>query len=146
MHLLDLLERSVVTADDVAEALVYIESFLVRRMLCQVPTNNLNRVFNSAPAAIGNQAPVAAAVRSYLSGRRRYWPSDAEVQSSVRTRPFYWTGREARSVRSSCDGSRRATRHTSQSTSIPPSSRSSISCRRRPTDEWLGVLAGRADR
>ena len=93
MHLYDLLERGVTTAGDVAEALVYIESFLVRRMLCQVPTNNLNRVFNTAPEAIGNQVPVAAAVRSYLSGRRRYWPSDAEVGRSVRTRPFYWTGR-----------------------------------------------------
>jgi len=93
MHLLDLLERGVATVGEVAEALVYIESFLVRRMLCQVPTNNLNRVFNTAPVAIGDQAAVAPAVRSYLSGRRRYWPSDAEVRRSVRTRPFYWTGR-----------------------------------------------------
>ena len=93
MHLFDLLERGVATTEDVAEAFVYIESFLVRRMLCQVPTNNLNRVFNAAPAELGNQAPVAAAVRGYLSGRRRYWPSDAEVRRSVRTRPFYWTGR-----------------------------------------------------
>ena len=51
MHLLDLLERGVADAGDVAEALVYVESFLVRRMLCQVPTNNLNRVFNAAPAS-----------------------------------------------------------------------------------------------
>ena len=73
--------------------LAYVESFLVRRMLCQVPTNNLNRVFNSAPATIKEQVPVAAAVRSYLSGRRRYWPADAEVRRSIRTKPFYWTGR-----------------------------------------------------
>jgi Protein of unknown function (DUF1524) len=57
------------------------------------PTNNLNRVFNTAPVAIGNQAPVAAAIRSYLSGRRRYWPSDTEVRRSISTWPFYWTGR-----------------------------------------------------
>jgi alkylated DNA nucleotide flippase Atl1 len=93
MHLFDLLERGIATAPDVAEALVYIESFLVRRMLCQVPTNNLNRVFNTAPVVIGDQAPVAAAIRTYLSGRRRYWPSDAELRRSVRARPFYWTGR-----------------------------------------------------
>jgi len=93
MHLLDLLDRGITAPRDVADALAYIESFLVRRMLCQVPTNNLNRVFNSAPAIIRDQVPVAAAVRSYLSGRRRYWPSDAEVRRSIRTRPFYWTGR-----------------------------------------------------
>ena len=93
MHLLDLLDRGVTTPGDVADAIVFVESFLVRRMLCQVPTNNLNRVFNSAPAIIKDQVPAAAAVRSYLSGRRRYWPADAEVRRSIRTRPFYWTGR-----------------------------------------------------
>ena len=93
MHLLDMRDRGIATADDVADALAYVESFLVRRMLCQVPTNNLNRVFNSAPTIIKDQAPSAAAVRSYLSGRRRYWPADAEVRRSIRTRPFYWIGR-----------------------------------------------------
>ena len=93
MHLLDLQDRGIATAGDAADALAYVESFLVRRMLCQVPTNNLNRVFNSAPAVIKDQALAAAAVRGYLSGRRRYWPSDAEVRRSIRTRPFYWTGR-----------------------------------------------------
>jgi alkylated DNA nucleotide flippase Atl1 len=95
MHLLDLQERKVASTDGVVEALRYVESYLVRRMMCQVPTNNLNRVFNTSPQAIGETAPVAAAVRIYLSGRRRYWPSDAELRRSIRTRPFYWTGRSA---------------------------------------------------
>ncbi|MEU4603764.1 DUF262 domain-containing protein [Kribbella sp. NPDC023972] len=93
MHLLDLLDRGVTDATDVAEALAYIESFLTRRMICQVPTNNLNRVFNASPSAVGETGPIAPVVRRYLSGRRRYWPSDAELRNSVRTRPFYWTGR-----------------------------------------------------
>lgn len=93
LHLFDLLERGVTTAEGVAEALLCIESYLVRRMVCQVPSNNLNRVFNASPPAIGDAPDAAAAVRSYLSGRRRYWPSDVEVRRSVRTRPFYWTGR-----------------------------------------------------
>jgi hypothetical protein len=93
MHLLDLGERQVTTNAQLVEALRYVESFLVRRMLCQVPTNNLNRVFNAAPQAVGETADVALAVRRYLSGRRRYWPSDAELRRSVASRPFYWTGR-----------------------------------------------------
>jgi alkylated DNA nucleotide flippase Atl1 len=93
MHLLDLQDRGITTPDDVADAMTYVESFLVRRMLCQVPTNNLNRVFNAAPAIVKDQVPAAVAVRGYLSGRRRYWPADAEVRRSIRTRPFYWTGR-----------------------------------------------------
>jgi len=59
----------------------------------------LNRVFNTAPAAIGDQAPVAATIRGYLSARGRYWPSDAEVRRSVSTRPFYWTGRGTQRIR-----------------------------------------------
>lgn len=93
MHLLDLRDRGLAEPGDVTEALGHIESFLVRRMICQVSTNNLNRVFSSAPATVGDGVPVAAAVRNYLSGRRRYWPSDAQVRNSVLTRPFYWTGR-----------------------------------------------------
>ncbi|HLM21025.1 MAG TPA: DUF262 domain-containing protein [Propionibacteriaceae bacterium] len=93
MHVLDLQERQVTTKEQVADALLYVESFLVRRMMCQVPTNNLNRVFNVAPQTVGETAEVAAAVRRYLSGRRRYWPTDAELRRSVRTRPFYWIGR-----------------------------------------------------
>ena len=93
MHLLDLEERQVTTNAQLVEALRYVESFLVRRMVCQVPTNNLNRVFNAAPQSVGETGDVAFAVRRYLSGRRRYWPSDAELRRSVAARPFYWTGR-----------------------------------------------------
>lgn len=93
MHLLDLLERKSTTTGQVVQALTYVESFLVRRMVCKVPTNNLNRVFNVAPQAVGEPDDVAAAVRHYLSGRRRYWPGEAELRASIRMRPFYWTGR-----------------------------------------------------
>ncbi|MGY1637897.1 DUF262 domain-containing protein [Geodermatophilus sp. SYSU D00742] len=93
MHLLDLEDRGLTDKADVAEALTYVESFLVRRMVCQVPTNNLNRVFSASPPAIGERVPVAAEVRAYLSGRRRHWPSDADLRRSVRSRPFYWIGR-----------------------------------------------------
>jgi uncharacterized protein with ParB-like and HNH nuclease domain/alkylated DNA nucleotide flippase Atl1 len=140
MHLFDLLERGVATADDVAKSLIYVESFLVRRMLCQVPTNNLNRVFNAAPAVIKDQAPVAAAVRSYLSGRRRYWPADAEVRRNIRTRPFYWTGR----------GQQRTfvLRRLEQSYGAPEPVDFNLAkltiehiLPQTPTDEWLKLLA-----
>lgn len=93
MHLLDLRERGKATSGQVAEVLALIEGFLVRRMVCQVPTNNLNRLFIAAPAQVPAGEPVVEAVRRYLSGERRYWPTDARVRESARTRPFYWTGR-----------------------------------------------------
>ena len=134
MHLLDLLDRGITAPGDVADAMACVESFLVRRMLCQVPTNNLNRVFNSAPAIINDQVPVAVAVRSYLSGRRRYWPADAEVRRSIRTRPFYWIGRgpQRTFVLRRLEESYGA---PSRSTSARPSSPSSTCFRRpRPTN------------
>jgi alkylated DNA nucleotide flippase Atl1 len=141
MHLLDLLDREITTSGDVADAMAYVESFLVRRMLCQVPTNNLNRVFNSAPASIKEQVPVAAAVRGYLSGRRRYWPADAEVRRSIETKPFYWTGR----------GQQRTfvLRRLEESYGAPEPvdfSAAKLTIEhvlpQSPTDEWLKILAG----
>jgi alkylated DNA nucleotide flippase Atl1 len=93
LHILDLVDRGIAEPTDAARAIRYIESFLVRRMLCQVPPNNLNRVFSTAPTQVGDSPGVADRVQQYLSGRRRYWPSDAEVRRSARSRPFYWTGR-----------------------------------------------------
>ena len=48
--------------------LAYVESFLVRRMLCAVPTNNLNRIFSTLVQQLRDDLPVAEAVRKALSG------------------------------------------------------------------------------
>ena len=74
MVVLDLVERQAATSADAALALTYVESYLVRRMACQVPTNNLNRIFNTSPPQIGKGGSVAGEVRRYLSGRRRPAP------------------------------------------------------------------------
>lgn len=95
LHLLDLLDRKVTTPDQVVTALRYVESFLVRRMICDKSTNNLNRIFNAAPKELENDRPVAEAVHRYLSGERRYWPSDEALRDAIRHRPFYWSGRPA---------------------------------------------------
>ncbi|MFE5585397.1 DUF262 domain-containing protein [Kitasatospora sp. NPDC056531] len=93
LHLLDLVDAEEATAEEAAEALGYVESYLVRRMICQVPTNNLNRIFMDAPRELEADRPVAEAVRRLLSGRRRKWPSDEDLREAIRTKPFYWSGR-----------------------------------------------------
>ncbi|MEU9097420.1 DUF262 domain-containing protein [Streptomyces sp. NPDC048361] len=93
LHLLDLVDAGRTTADDAAEALGYVESYLVRRLICQTPTNNLNRIFMEAPKELETDRPAAEAVRRFLSGRRRRWPSDEELRTAIRTKPFYWSGR-----------------------------------------------------
>ncbi|MER7845130.1 DUF262 domain-containing protein [Kitasatospora sp. NPDC096077] len=93
LHLLDLVAAGRATAEEAAEALRYVESYLVRRMICQVPTNNLNRIFMDAPRELETDRSPAEAVRRLLSGRRRKWPSDEDLREAVRTKPFYWNGR-----------------------------------------------------
>ncbi|GBQ02390.1 DUF262 domain-containing protein [Streptomyces spongiicola] len=93
LHLLDLLAAGRTTPDDAAQALGYVESYLVRRLICQTPTTGLNRIFMDAPKDLETDRPAAEAVRRFLSGRRRRWPSDEELGEAIRTKPFYWSGR-----------------------------------------------------
>jgi alkylated DNA nucleotide flippase Atl1 len=93
MLLFDRLERGDTTPSDVVRALSYIESFLVRRLICQVPANNLNRIFQAVPAQLPTDQPVADGLHWLLSGARRSWPTDEEVRQAIREKPFYWQGR-----------------------------------------------------
>ncbi|MFD7379473.1 GmrSD restriction endonuclease domain-containing protein [Streptomyces mirabilis] len=93
LHLLDLVEAGSTTPEDAAEALLYVESYLVRRLICQTPTTGLNRIFMEAPKELETDRPAAEAVRRFLSGRRRRWPSDEELREAIRSKPFYWSGR-----------------------------------------------------
>jgi alkylated DNA nucleotide flippase Atl1 len=93
MHAYDLIERRGATETDLIEALAYIESFLVRRHLVQVPTKQLNRLFVDAIDQLPGDQPLAEAIRFVLSGERRYWATDDQIRQAVRTAPFYLMGR-----------------------------------------------------
>jgi alkylated DNA nucleotide flippase Atl1 len=94
MHMYDLWDRGACSAADVIETLRYVESFLVRRMLAGVPTNNVNRIFSALVPQLPVDLPLAEAVRRALSGERKYWPSDRRVREAVRSQPFYFQGRQ----------------------------------------------------
>ncbi|MER7967465.1 DUF262 domain-containing protein [Streptomyces sp. NPDC096080] len=93
MMLLDRRERGEIDSPQVARALSYVESFLVRRMICRVPTNNLNRVFQSVPGQLPLDVPVAEGLHQLLSAENRFWPDDEELRAKIRTAPFYQYGR-----------------------------------------------------
>ncbi|MBC2876709.1 MULTISPECIES: GmrSD restriction endonuclease domain-containing protein [Streptomyces] len=93
MLLLDRRERGELDDRETARAMSYIESFLVRRMICRVPTNNLNRVFQSVPAQLPHGIPVADGLHQLLSAENRSWPDDEELRERMRTAPFYQYGR-----------------------------------------------------
>ena len=93
MHLYGLQDAGRCTAEDLRLGLNYVESFIVRRFLCQVPANQLNRLFIELVKDVDGTGPVSDALRAGLSGARRYWPTDEQVRAAVLSRPFYLMGR-----------------------------------------------------
>ncbi|MFE1763339.1 DUF262 domain-containing protein [Streptomyces angustmyceticus] len=93
MLLLDKRARGALDQQETARALSYIESYLVRRMICRVPMNNLNRIFQSVPAQLPQGLPVADGLRQLLSADNRFWPDDEELREKIRSAPFYQYGR-----------------------------------------------------
>ncbi|MCX5203125.1 DUF262 domain-containing protein [Streptomyces sp. NBC_00237] len=93
MLLLDRRERGETDSAQTARALSYVESFLVRRTICRIPPNNLNRIFQSVPAQLPLDVPVADGLHQLLSANNRYWPDDDELRGKFRDAPFYLYGR-----------------------------------------------------
>ncbi|MEV0713345.1 DUF262 domain-containing protein [Asanoa sp. NPDC050611] len=89
---LDRRDQGTASHEEVVEVIAILESFLVRRMVCGVATNNLNRVLNGAPAEIAT-GPIADKLRAYLSKERHYWADDDTLRKAIRERNFYWAGR-----------------------------------------------------
>jgi alkylated DNA nucleotide flippase Atl1 len=143
MHLLDLRDHERASDEQLARTLIYVESFLVRRMLCAVPTNNLNRIFNGLVQQLPEGLPIDDAVRHALSGPRRFWPSDATLQEAIRTKPFYWQGRPEQRV---VVLRRLEESYPSKERVDFAASRLSIEhiLPQTPTKEWLDVLTAEA--
>jgi alkylated DNA nucleotide flippase Atl1 len=93
MMLLDQRERGELDSPNVARALSYVESFVVRRMICREPTNNLNRIFQAVPAQLRRDVPIVDGLHQLLSAEGRHWPDNAELREKIRTAPFYQYGR-----------------------------------------------------
>ncbi|MEK2474556.1 hypothetical protein [Streptomyces noursei] len=87
MLLLDRRERGELDSADTARAMSYIENFLVRRMICRVPTNNRNRIFQAVPEQLPLDVPVADGLHQLLSADNRFWPDD-ELRKKIQTAPF----------------------------------------------------------
>ncbi|MEU9315777.1 DUF262 domain-containing protein [Streptomyces sp. NPDC048295] len=93
MVVLDMHDRRNIDAVEAARAMAYIESFLVRRTICRVPTANLNRIFQSVPAQLPQAQGVAEGLHQLLSAENRSWPDDEELRDKIRSAPFYQYGR-----------------------------------------------------
>ena len=81
--------------EELATALTYVESFMVRRMLVHVPTNNLNRIFTTTVGQMVGSRSYAEDLRKKLSAKGKRWPSDNEVRAAALVEPFYQAQRPA---------------------------------------------------
>ena len=93
LHLLDRRSQGTATSTQVAAALHYVESFLVRRLLIGRATANINRNLLSIVTEMNKELPVDQAVHTYLSAGRKYYATDNDVRHAVRSLPFYSNGR-----------------------------------------------------
>jgi alkylated DNA nucleotide flippase Atl1 len=93
MLLLEHRDQGQATSPEVARAISYLESFLVRRMIVGKATNNLNRILSATITELDGTSPVDEALRAYLSAPRHYWPTNDQLQRAIREDPFYWRGR-----------------------------------------------------
>lgn len=83
------------TEDEAVRALVYLESYFVRRLVTGRPTASLNRTLLQAITAIADVDRVDFGLRDYLSRGRKYFATDQQVRDAAQTIAFYWQGRGA---------------------------------------------------
>ncbi|GAA4758902.1 GmrSD restriction endonuclease domain-containing protein [Citricoccus nitrophenolicus] len=93
LFLLDLREQGRASSATVAEAMLYLESFLVRRLLAGRATMNLNRILLGAVAELTDVSNVATGLHQYLSSGRKYFLTDSELVAALKIVPFYLNGR-----------------------------------------------------
>jgi len=92
LMLLDANADGSIPEEELQRGLDYVESYLVRRMICQLPTNSLGRTFQAIPSQLPSKVSLVDGIHQVLS---RDWPSDTELAEAIHTLPFYLRGRGA---------------------------------------------------
>lgn len=95
LHLLDRRAQGAATSEEIAAAMLYTESFIVRRVITGRATTNLNRILLRAVPEIRGKDPVDSALRHYLSTGRKFFATDEQIRTGVREVSFYYSGRAA---------------------------------------------------
>jgi alkylated DNA nucleotide flippase Atl1 len=93
LHLLDRRDQGDASSDEIARAMLYIESFFVRRLVIGRATANINRILLSVVTEMDRAKPADEGVRRYLSTGRKYYAGDAEIRAAASGIPFYLNGR-----------------------------------------------------
>ncbi len=93
MRSLDWHSRGLVGLDAVVEAMKMIESYVVRRTVCNIPTNRLRRIFARMSLSV-DTADFTSTARKYLLENQ--WPSDDEFKEEFVKFHLYISARQER--------------------------------------------------
>lgn len=91
--LLAVLEASV-SPEEWGQIAQVLESYLLRRAVCDLTTKNYNRIFLALTRKVRNDGVSSTTIRGNLleqSGDSTLWPDDAMFREAWLTRPAYWT-------------------------------------------------------
>ncbi|MDX1922424.1 MAG: DUF262 domain-containing protein [Alphaproteobacteria bacterium] len=97
--------KDVLPTDQLERAIVDLESFLVRRLICGLTTKNYNKFFlgllSKAKKAASDHASIADAIRDELlrsEEKTAIWPSDDEFRKAWLSEPIYMKTRTERAA------------------------------------------------
>lgn len=93
LRLLNQREEGRIDNPSLERALLVIESFLVRRLVMGASASGLSRVLLRAAYEVAADAAPADTLLQFFSGGRRYFASDDQIRSAVRTQQFYFSGK-----------------------------------------------------
>jgi hypothetical protein len=80
-----------ISAEEFCQIIDTIESFVIRRTFCRIPTNELNRLFISLYRQLDRNDLVSSLCKAL---RQRRWPTDKEFVRGWETFPIYMSGHE----------------------------------------------------
>ncbi|ATE52993.1 GmrSD restriction endonuclease domain-containing protein [Actinosynnema pretiosum] len=81
-------------AQQVADALRVVESYLVRQALVGMASAGNNVMLGDLVKAFDDEVPTAKAITRVLTRQRSRFPGDQAVREAVLEHPFYWRGKE----------------------------------------------------
>lgn len=93
LYLLELRDQGKADSAEIARAMLYMESFFIRRLVTGRATSNLNRILSALVTELDKSKPVDEEIRAIMSRGRTYYATDEEVGNAVDVIPFYLNGR-----------------------------------------------------
>jgi uncharacterized protein with ParB-like and HNH nuclease domain/alkylated DNA nucleotide flippase Atl1 len=93
LFLMDRRDQGTASSATIAQAMLYLESFLVRRLIAGRAQVNINRILLQAVSDLEEHEDVAEGLHRYLSSGRKYFLGDEALGQALRSVPFYLNGR-----------------------------------------------------